>query len=178
MRLLLLSILGLLFVGCVATLNGTVSTASYTAPPQQSLFTIISPDSLSLTERNINGLIEKKMSERGYKKADSQQAANVAVLYKYSIGSGHTDVSSSPDFVWGGQKVVSNTSYPRFFEIAVVDLQKSKLPQKIEIIWQGEVRSSGSSANISWLAAHFVDVLFENYGTTVTNKHFFRVVER
>ena len=177
MRFVLLGILGLLLGGCVAALNGTVSTAAYGEPPRQPLFTVISPDSLSLTERNISGLIEAKMSERGYRKAASRAAANVAVLYKYSFGSGRTHVSSSPDFVWGGQKVESTTTYPRFFEIVLVDLEKSKLPEKIEIIWQGEVYSSGSSTNISKLASHFIDLLFENYGSTVTNKSFLKVVE-
>jgi hypothetical protein len=160
--------------GCV---HGTVSTATYTDPPQQPLFTVFSSDLLSLTERNITALIETKMSERGYTKAGSHEAANVAVLYEYSVGPGRTHVSSSPDFVWGGQKVVSTTVYPRFFQIVVVDLERSKLPEKIEIIWHGEVYSSGSSANISKLAGYFIDELFENFGTTVTNKSFFKVIE-
>lgn len=177
MRFILFGVLGLLLGGCVATLDGTVSTATHGNPPQQPLFTVISPDSLSLTERNISSLIEAKMSERGYRKAASRAAASVGVLYKYSFGSGRTHVSSSPDFVMGGQKVNSTTTYPRFFEIVLVDLEKSKFPENIEMIWQGEVYSSGSSTNISKLAVHFVDVLFENYGSTVTNKNFSKVVE-
>ena len=177
MRLVLLGIVGFLLIGCVTTLSGTINTALYTVPPQQPLFTVISPDSLSLTERNIVGLIEQKMLERGYQKVTSYEVVNVAVLYKYSIGPGHIDVSSSPDFVWGGQKVESTTTYPRFFQIIVVDLEKSKIPEKIAIIWQGEVYSSGSSANISTLAVHFVNVLFENYESSVTDKKFLKVVE-
>jgi len=177
MRFILFGLIGLLLGGCVAPLVGSVSTATHSSPPQLPLFTVISPDSLSLTDRNISGLIEVKMSERGYKKATSQASANVAVLYKYSLGSGRTDVSSSPDFVWGGQKVQSTTTYPRFFQIVVVDLEKSKLPENIEIIWQGEVHSAGSSTNMSKLAVHFVNVLFENYGSNVTNKNFYKVVE-
>ncbi len=176
-RLIALSILGLLFAAC-AHLSGTVSTAKYTEPPPQATFTVICPDSLSLTERNITALIEKKMSEHGYVNATSREAANIAVLYKYSIGPGRTRVSSHPDFVWGGQKVVSSTSYPRFFRLAIVDLEKSEIPEKIEIIWQGEIYSSGSISNISKLAPYFVDILFENYETAVTNKSFFKVIGR
>lgn len=116
------------------------------------------------------------MEECGYKKAASREVANVAVLYNYSIGPGRTSISSSPDFVWGGQQVESTTTYPRFFQLIIVDLEKSKIPEKIEIIWQGEIYSSGSSSNITSLAAYFIDVLFENYGSTVTNKNFFKVV--
>jgi hypothetical protein len=172
-----LSILGLLFAACTH-ISGTVSTAKYTEPPPQATFTVICPDSLSLTERNITALIEEKVSELGYVKSASRETANVAILYKYSIGSGRTHVSSQPDFVWGGQKVSSSTSYPRVFILAMVDLEKSNIPEKMEIIWQGEVHSSGSSANISWLAPYFVDILFENYETAVTNKRFFKVIGR
>ena len=174
-RLIALSILGLMFASCT-TLSGTVSTAKYTEPPPQARFTVICPDSLSLTERNITALIEKKMSEHGYVMAASREAANVAVLYKYSIGSGRTHVSSHPDFVWGGQQVVSSTSYPRVFILAMVDLEKSDIPEKMEIIWQGEIHSSGSSSNISWLAPYFIDILFENLEKTVTNKSFGKVM--
>lgn len=163
--------------GCAVALRGTVSTATYSEAPRQPSFTVVAPDSLSLTDRHISMLIEKKMAERGYIKADSPKTANVAVLYKYSIGPGRTHISSSPDFVWGGKQVKSSTTYPRFFQVVIVDLEKSKIPEKIEIIWQGELRSSGSSENISKLATHFIDVLFENYGSTVMNKSFFKVVE-
>lgn len=179
MRLKSIGALALLFgvVGCVATLQGTVSTANYGNPPQEHFFIVIPQDSLSLTERNISSLIEAQMSKHGYKKASSLADASVAVLYKYSFGSGRTHVSSSPDFVWGGQKVESSTTYPRFFQIALVDIKKSKIPEKFEIIWQGEIYSTGSSTNISKLAVHFLDVLFQNYGLTVTNKSFYKVVE-
>ena len=159
-----------------ATLSGTVSTSKYSEPPPQAKFTVICPDSLSLTERNITALIEEKISEHGYVKAASLEDANIAILYKYSIGSGRPHVSSHPDFVWGGQKVVSSTSYPRLFQLAIVDLEKSNIPEKMEIIWQGEIYSSGASENISKLAPYFVDILFDNYETAVTNKHFIKMV--
>ena len=176
-KILIVLIVGLLFASC-ALLGGTVSTAKYTEPPPKARFTVICPDSLSLTERNITALIEKKMSEHGFVMAASREAANVAVLYKYSIGSGRTRVSSHPDFVWGGQKTVSSTSYPHVFRLAMVDLEKSDIPEKMEIIWLGEVHSSGSISNISKLVPYFIDVLFENYEKTVTNKSFGKVVNR
>jgi hypothetical protein len=62
------------------------------------------------------------MIEQGYIKAESQESASIAVLYNYSVGSGRLDVRSSPDFVWGGNRVESSTSYPRFFQLVVIDL--------------------------------------------------------
>jgi hypothetical protein len=175
-RLAACIVIGSLLAGCVA-LTGRVNTLSQTAPPHNPLFKVISPDSISLTERIIREHIEKKMAEHGYRKASPEEVPNVAVLYKYSVGSGIASVSSSPDFVWGGQRVESSSEYPRFFEIVLVDLEKSQAPEAIKTIWQGEVYSSGSSTNISRLAPHFIDVLFENYWSTVTNRRFSKFID-
>lgn len=176
MRLASLIVLGSVLAGCGA-LSGRVSTLSHMEPPHNPLFQVDSPDSISLTERIIREQIEKKMAEHGYKKASSGEVPNVGIIYKYSVGSGVTSVSSSPDFVWGGQRVESASEYPRFFQIVLIDLEKSKAPETIKIIWQGEIYSSGSSTNISRLAPHFIDVLFENYGSTVTNKLFSKFID-
>jgi hypothetical protein len=56
--------------------------------------------------------------------------------------------------------------------MTVIDLQKSKMPEKIEVLWQGEVYSMGTSTNMFLLAPVFIEALFENYGETVTNKSF------
>ena len=152
-------------ISLASCLRGTVNTVSYSDPPQPPMFIVLSSDSLSLTERNISALIEVKMSERGYRKATSLEAANIGVLYKYSIDPTGS-VSSDP----GG----AYTTFPRHFQIAVIDLQKSKMPEKIEVLWQGEVYSAGTSRNISLLAPDFIEALFENYGKTVTNKTFLK----
>ena len=166
----------LLFVGC-APLTGSVNTLSHMKPPQNPLFKVISPDSISLTERIIREHIEKKMAEHGYRKASPEEVPNVAVLYKYSVGSGITSVSSSPDYVMGGQKVRSSSEYPRFFEIVLIYIERTQVPEASKTIWQGEVYSSGSSTNISELAPHFIDALFENYGSTVTNRRFSKFID-
>jgi hypothetical protein len=132
------------------------------------MFIVISPDSLSLTERNISALIEAKMSKRGYRKANSIESANVGVLYKYSI---------DPTGSVSGDSYGVDTTYPRHFMIGVIDLQKSKVPEKVEFLWQGELYSAGTSRNISLLAPYFIDVLFENYGTTISNKSFSKIVD-
>jgi hypothetical protein len=173
-RMILISMVAISLASCATQLAGTVSAVSYSVPPQPPTFIVISPDSLSLTERNISALIEAKMSKRGYQKANSNESANVGVLYKYSIDPTGSK-SSVPDYAVGGH--ATYTTYPRHFMIAVIDLQKSKMPDKIEFLWQGELYSAGSSRNISLLAPHFIEALFENYGTTVTNKSFSKVVD-
>jgi hypothetical protein len=163
----------LTFTGCTS-LSGTVSAISYGDPPQPPLFFVISKDSMSVTERNITALIEAKMNEKGYKKANSLEGANVGVVYKYSIDP-QGSVHSVPDYAAGGHSTY--TTYPRHFQISVIDLHKSKIPDSLEFVWQGEVYSAGTSRNISLIAPYFIDVLFENYGKTVSNKTFERQLE-
>ena len=166
----------LVFLSGCAHITGRINTASYAEPPQKPSFIVVISDPLSLTDRNIGVLIEKKMEERGYNKAASEAEANVAVLFKYGIGAGTTEVSGG---TYEGRVTVSSyTTYPRFFQVTVVDLSKSKLPNKIEIIWQGELRSKGSLDDISRPAPYFIDALFECYGSTVTNEKFTKRLER
>ncbi len=172
--MILVSMAAISLASCATRLDGTVSAVSYSAPPQPPTFIVISPDSLSLTERNISALIEAKMSKRGYQKANSIESANVGVMYKYSIDPSGS-ISSVPNYSTGGQ--ATYTTYPRHFMIGVIDLQKSKVPERIEFLWQGELYSAGTSRNISLLAPYFIDVLFENYGTTVSNKSFSKIVD-
>ncbi|MGB4069585.1 MAG: DUF4136 domain-containing protein, partial [Nitrospira sp.] len=100
-RMILVSMAVISLAGCATRLEGTVSAVSFRAPPQPPLFIVISPDSLSLTERNIAALIEAKMSTRGYQKANSTESANVGVVYKYSIDPTGS-ISSVPDYSTGG----------------------------------------------------------------------------
>lgn len=168
-RTILLGLVAFSLASCSSILSGTVSAVFYNEPPQPPVFTVISQDPLSLTDRTISARIEAKMSERRYRKAISPEAANVGVLYKYSIdplGS----VQNVPDFP-------IYTTYPRRFMIAVIDLRKSKLPDKPEFLWQGEVYSMGESTNLSVLAPDFIDVLFEYFGTTISNKEFSKRIE-
>ena len=176
-QILLFGALGLSLVACTLTLSGRVNTISLASPPKQPLFIVISQDSVSYRERMIVGLLEMKMSERGFVKTSASESANVTVQYKYSIGPGRTEVSSSQDYVYGGMNVSSSTEYPRTFEIIVIDDERSKASGKVEIIWQGEIYSSGSSSDMTLLAPNFIDVLYENYGTTTTNKRFFRKLD-
>lgn len=50
----------------------------------------------------------------------------------------------------------------------------SKLPEKVEFVWQGEIYSEGSSHDISCLAKPFIDELFRHFGQTITNKKFIK----
>lgn len=162
----------LILTGCVpAMISGRINTATYNQLPAKASFTVLARQ-LSLTDRKIASLIDDKLTALGYQKADSASDATLAVLFRYSVDSGNTRVSSSPDFVFGGQRVASHVQYARFFEIVIIDLQKSDVPNKLEITWQGELRISGSGNDMSRLAPVFIDAIFESYGKSVTDQRF------
>jgi hypothetical protein len=163
----------LCLAGCTPfRIQGVVSTAGHQAPPSRPTFTMLSQNQLGLTDRQIVNLIEEKLISHGYAKAESVSKSDVGVLYSFRIGQGITHTSGVPTS--GGMLIGSSTSYPRFLEVILVDLRRSKLPESVEIIWQGKIRSSGSISNMSALAPGFVDVILETYGTTVSNKSFTR----
>jgi len=151
---------------------GRISSATYQPHPSNATFFIVQSNKVTLTERNIQILIAKEMEKLGFERAVEHATGDVAVLYSYSIGPGTTSVSSSPDFVWGGQRVESSTKYPCYFHIVIIDIKRTLVQKEPVFIWQSELYSSGESWNISWLAETFVPEMFKWYGKNVTNKIF------
>lgn len=157
---------------CAPTvIKGNLSTATYEQIPVGATYSVLQ-GSQSLTDRHIEGLIRKEMDSRGFKYIDDPESASIAVGYTYAVGNGRMGVTSSPDFVWGGQKVESYTTYPRYFQIALMDVPASLSKKKATYLWQAEIQSSGSMNNMSVLAESFVPELFKDFGKNVTNDRF------
>lgn len=179
--MILVSMAAISLVSCFyRSLDVTVNAVSNSAPPQPPMFIVISPDSLSFERHilHISALIEAEMSKRGYQKATSLETANIGVLYKYSINP-IGSVSSVPDSAVGGHATSLPfwlySPYPQYFhifQITVIDLQKSKTPETIEILWQGELHSARTTSGMSDMAQYFIEALFDNYGTTVSNRRY------
>jgi len=143
--------------GCT-TLEGVISATSYSGIPQPVLF-YVSSNSSSGTDDKIRALIEAKMIDKGFQKASAIEAANVGVTYKYLINQ-----YGEPDYsVW-------------HFQVDLLDLRQ-RIPDKIELFWQGEIYSASTSRDIGLVAPYFVDVVFENYDRTVPKKNFSRQIE-
>jgi hypothetical protein len=153
-------------------LYGHINAATYQPHPEGSTFFIVLNDNFTLTDQNMKALIAKEMEKLGFKQVFDLSTTDLAVVYSYSIGAGTTSVSSSPDFVWGGQEVTSETEYPRYFQVAIIDHKKTLDPKKPIFLWQAELYSTGSSSNISLLAESFIPELFKWYGKNTTNKIF------
>jgi hypothetical protein len=155
---LLLSLVASLFLHGCTSLEGIVSAQSHSGIPQPVLF-YVSSDSSSRTDDKITALIEAKMVDKGFQKASAMGAANVGVTYKYSINQ-----YAEPDYsVW-------------HFQVDVLDLRQ-RIPDNIELFWQGEIYSAGTSRDIGLIAPYFIDVLFENFDRTVPRKNFSRQIE-
>ncbi len=174
-RFLAVLFLGVGLTGC-AHISGRVSTVTYTLPLANSTFAIYSDSMPTISEQKVQRLIVDRMSSLGYKQTDDIATADYVVMYSYNIGGGeaHTDVSSSPDVVFGGHRVSSSsyTLYPRYFQIGIVDKRASEQSKKIIFAFQGEVYSKGSSYNIGRVAGYFLDQIFMNYGQSVNEKYF------
>jgi hypothetical protein len=164
--------------GCAyLTMSATVSSAKYSDPPRPTSFVVNPSDIFKFTEKRtekrIVDLIENKMVEHGYGKAYPSETATVEVYYKFSIGrQGY--LSNSRDFVDSRQQIESLSEYPNYFQIYIIDIERSKNEKKIKMIWQGEVYGAGENMDILELAQFLVDVLFDNFDITVANKKYLK----
>lgn len=172
-----LIVVSVIITSCAGYIRGKVSSALYSNVPEGGTFAVLEPKSVNLTEKNIQKNIIEQMELKNFNHTTELENADIIVNYSYSIGAGRTSVSSSPDYVMGGTKVSSSTSYPRYFQISLIDVKVTKLKNKPVIYWQGEVYSSGSGSNISFLSAYFIDEIFANFGETVDNKGFSKITE-
>jgi hypothetical protein len=163
-QVLFSGLFGLLLAGCSI---GTLATEwEAPSPNQPLLFIVIVNDPLSLTDQVIVKRIEDKLVQRGFSKAPSQDTATVAVRYAYSTGPGAEIVIPHRY----GKDI--RPSYPRTFEISVIDIDKSNGSDDTKLIWKGKITSQGRIADMRLLAPRFIDVLFENYGRTVPRQSF------
>jgi len=156
-----------------AKIKGRVSTGQFQKfPTGIKYFILVSNESLSLTENNIQKDIASHIEEKGFVQAIDRGDADLIVLYSYSVGDSSTVVSGYSNIVTGGTDVYSTVVRPRYFEVSILDGKKSQLPEKPVILWQGEIYSQGRSADISLLAPHFIDQIFLHFGETVSNLKF------
>ena len=161
-------------IGCATpTISGRLSTIPHRQLPQGATFSVLMPsDTPSVTEATIARSVAQCMESSGYRKSDTPKSADLAVAYSFSVGAGEQVVTSSPDFVTGGHSISSMTVYPRLFQITIIDFKTSQLPDRVDVIWQGEVFSKGSSVDMAEVGPYFIQQICSNLGLEVTNKWF------
>ena len=130
-------------------------------------------DAPTLGERHAMELIAKEMAGRGFVEVQDKSATALAIVYQLSLGPGQMSINSSPNYSTGGTRVSSQTTYPRFLQIIVVDWKASEAQQKPVILWQSEVHSQGSTTDLSVLAGYLIPQAFKKFGQSVSNEMFF-----
>ena len=177
LKYIVLSIL-IFLGGCAipAYLKGSINSQVFSTPSGKRVFVVMLPESPSLRDRQIGNQISEYLIQNEYTPATSEEKANTAVVYKFSIGQGHTSVSSHTNSSTGKMTISSSTDYPRFFQLTIINLEESKRTGNPALIWQGEVYSTGPSTNTSKLTKPFLEELFENFGKTTNEKSFHKVI--
>jgi hypothetical protein len=99
------------------------------------------PDITSLGEAQVANVLASEMKAAGFIPAADPMHADVIAIYSMAMGEGQTNVLSMPDYVTGGHRVLSETSYPRFIQVFIVDGPKSG----------EEIEGRGRRAWVSWL---------------------------
>jgi hypothetical protein len=141
-----------------------------------SSFAIVSGQTASIAEQEVENPIAEAMTAKGLTRAVNIETADIAVVYSMSIGSGHAEAYSSPDFFGGGQKVHSYTEYERYMQIMLYDVKGMQDLKDAKILWQAEISSLGSNSNYITVGERFVSIIFKNFGKTNINDSFYRIV--
>ena len=165
-------------VGCATTpgyIRGNVNAQVFSEAPDPRVFTVVLPESSTLRDRNIASLISAQLVSNGYESESDTKIANTAVMFKFEIGQGKTHVSSSTNSSTGKTNVSSSTTYPRFFQLSIYDLDEFKRTKKPVLIWQGEVHSRGGGTNKAKLAKPFLEELFKYFENNVQEKSFMKM---
>jgi len=169
-------ILAIIVLAVSSCARGRVSSIAYSGPPQGASFTVLLPDSPTLTDKNIGTLISKEMTARGFVPAADADHADLRIQYSYNISAGKHVVSSSYNQATGMTDVHSATLYPRYFEVKIFGPSpKSRGARPDHVVWQAELYSQGSRHNISWLADAFIPALFEHFDRSATNESFIKM---
>ena len=168
------------YLDSTGIITGRVSSAAYQEIPLEKTFYIIESEKQTLTETNIQSLLERELESRGLHRIYSFNDADYLVEYRYSVGEDATSnnagypVEHKRSVVEGA---TSTTNYPRYFQVSVIDVPTSNREKKLVYSWQAEAYSSGYGKEISTLTESVVPEMFEHYGQTVNNEPFRKITQ-
>lgn len=133
----------------------------------------------SLADRRIQSLIVRHLAKHGWEVAATDGTAEYLVSYSYQVGEGHTEVTGTPNAVYGTTDISSGTLYPRRFTLSILKNAGIDTSERAEsIVWQVEVSSEGSNFDFNVIAADALQAAFSYWGLSVTNKRFNRSASR
>jgi hypothetical protein len=153
-------------------IHGRVSTMTYSTPPQNSTCAMRTDSELILAEERFQGYIGGKLVSLGFQLTNDAKGADYLVIYSYRTGEGEPEVYRSPDDGLRGKTVASNSTYPRYVHIGLVDRKASLEMRKTIFAFWGEVYGSSASTNDEFVTEYLIDQIFANYGQNVADVHF------
>ena len=127
-------------------------------PPENPRFVVAQSPDGSVVEQLMTESIKQQLLRLGYVEAESRDAANVVVWYRYdSKQTGVRHVGQAKD-VWGEQldpvteadaaTIDVSTIKPVSFTVQIISLQESRFPDQVIPIWQGEWSGSVPSKSM------------------------------
>ena len=142
-------------------------------PPEKPQFVIAQHSSGNVVDQTMTESIKQQLLRLGYVEAESREAANVVVWYRYdSKQTGERHVGQAKD-VWGEQlepvavsdpaTIDISTIEPVSFTVQIISLQESHFPDQVIPIWRGEWSSSVPGINFLEFSNAQLAQVFELY---------------
>ena len=167
-----------MLVACAtpSTYTGYVSSKAYTDVEPNASFAIVSPNSGSMAEVEVENLITEAMTARGLTRAAGIDTADIAVIYSMSTAPGRGSSSTTAQSARDGAPVESPAQYNRHMQVLLYKVRDFDVADGATIVWQAEISDVDSNADEVNVGEFFVSTLFENFGKTKPRDSFHRLV--
>lgn len=119
--------------------------------------------------------VEEKLVAQGFRKAVDPNSADYVVMFEYGVGGSRQYITTSHT----GTKtdVSSKTVYDRFFNLKIFDMKRSEGANLVGV-YEGTVKSAGSSQNFSTVSYCMIDALFRDFFTNGTDDSDLSLINR
>ncbi|MBZ0155431.1 MAG: DUF4136 domain-containing protein [Alphaproteobacteria bacterium] len=186
LSILTLIFLVMLFSGCIAFVQSEVAVfhqLGEISTPVKYIFVPLEGQQISLEYKAYKELVRQQLSKYQYIEVASSEMADVVIAFSYGIDSGRgsfesvpiigqTGISTStttagvttytPTYGVVGSEVVSTTVFNRGFWLYIADAKLSST-NKLNILYEGSVKSSGSSSQLAAVMPALVEALFKEF---------------
>ena len=156
--------------------TGYVSSKAYADVEPNASFAIVSPNSGSMAEVEVENLITEAMTARGFTRAADIDTADIAVIYSISTDSGRGSGNSTAQSGRDGEQVGSPAQHNRHMQVLLYKVSDFDDFDGATIVWQAEITGVDSSTDDVQTGEFFVGTLFENFGKTKSKDSFHRIV--
>jgi len=178
MRALITILAVVILVACAAPkkYTGYVSSKAYADVEPNASFAIVSPNSGSMAEVEVENLITEAMTARGLTRATDIETADIAVIYSISTDSGRDSGNTTAQSVRDGERVQSPMQHNRRMQVLLYKVSDFDDVDGATIVWQAEITGVNSNTDDINMGEFFVGALFENFGKTKPKDSFHRIV--